>query len=569
MDSYARLTGGLPDRLSADRAQRGAAKATRAAMAALPLANPAEAARGLERLLDGMLATQWSGSERLEALDSVRGPVDALCADVERRIGAESHPLAQASLEWVATAQRLQAKLANAHALALHELCAPAGKLPMFKGKQAAAAATRGLLHLDRALLWAYRRYAAPARGTWRLAHSLYAFAVELGVAGQADDAADPANPSLSASAVYAHALMLAMSNPYRFTARDLHTAEQVLACVAGLCGVAPASAGAPGIVFDADSDNGPGYIAEDRVAAGAGLLSIDPEPAKRAFDENIAMRGAASIDLRRAGGNSVPTSAAFLQRLMAAWTPASRAHARLDAAHRLDMVVGMRALHYALAGDVDFESFLRRAIADAIDAGGPRPAAWLAPADAAPPPVFNGVVLDQSEGGYRLRMASAEGLRLHIGEVVGLALPVEEYEPRDWMVGIIRWLRQDGDEVWLGVELVAHNARAAGMRAATRQGEPPTATRAVLLDDPRDDEGMSLLLAGVFARDVESLASLELVLPAVASDWRSRAGLLHLPVRSTRVLGNDCFRLDLDMSMDARNGVDTAYTGRAATVAP
>lgn len=569
MDSYARLIAGLPDRLSVNRVQRGGAKATRAAIAALPLANPAEAARGLERLLDGMLTAAWPGAERLEALESVRGPVDALCSDVERRIGAESHPLAQSSLEWVATAQRLQWKLGAAHALALHELCAPGGKLPMFKGRQAAAAATRALLHLDRALLWAYRRYTAPAQGTWRLAHALHAFALESGMAAQPDEAADPGHAALSANTVYAHALLMAMSNPYRFTARELQMAEQVLGCVAASCHVAPALAGAPGVALDPDTDLGPGYIAEDRVHSGEGLLMIDPAPARQAFEENIAMRGAATIDLRRPGGGSVATSAAFLQRLAAAWAPASRAHARLGAAHRLDVVVGMRALHYALAGDVDFESFLRRAVADAIDAGGPRPAAWLAPADAAPPTVFSGEVLDQSEGGYRMHLAATEGLRLHIGEVIGLALPVEDFEPRDWMVGMIRWLRQDGDEVWLGVELVARSARAAGMRAAAGHGEPPAATRAVLLDDACDAAGLSLLLAGVFARDVESLASLELVLPAAASDWQARTGLMQLPVRTTHALGSDCFRLELDRPVEAGKGAGSAYTGRAATVAP
>lgn len=565
MDSYARLIGGLPDRLTAGRAQKGGAKAIRASIAALPLANPAEAVRGLERLLDGMLGTAWVGTERLEALDCVSGPVDALCVDVERRIGAESHPLAQASLEWVATAQRLQWKLASAHALALHELCAPAGKLPMFKSKQAAAAATRALLHLHRALLWAYRRYAAPAAGAWRLAHALHGFARDLGVAAQADDGAEHGLHGLSADVVYSHALLLAMANPYRFTARDLQVAEQALACVAGSCPAVPAVEGAPGIALDPDSDVGPGYVAEDRVHGGAGLLMIDPAPARVVFDEYIASRGNGTIELRRPGSGTVLTSAAFLQRLASAWSPASRAYQRLGAAHQLDVVVGMRALHFALAGDVDFESFLRRAVADAVDAGGVRPPAWLAPADAAPPPVFRGEVLDQSQGGYRMRVTSAEGLRLHIGEVIGLAPPVDEFEPRDWMVGMIRWLRQEDDEVCLGIELVARNARPAGARAAIGHGEVPAPLRAVLLDDQPDDPGLSLLLAGVFARDVDALASVELVLPAAVSDWQSRPGLMALPVLSTHTLSGDCFRLQLAPPAGAVN----AYTGHAAAVAP
>ena len=69
------------------------------------------------------------------------------------------------------------------------------------------------LLHASRALTWAYRQYRTPPAGVWRLVHALYAFAGELGLADQpVEDAFSEAGP-LSARAVYAQTLLLAISN--------------------------------------------------------------------------------------------------------------------------------------------------------------------------------------------------------------------------------------------------------------------------------------------------------------------------------------------------------------------
>ena len=68
MDAYQRLTEDLPARLPPGRSQRVSEKATREAVAGLPLANPAQALQEVEQVLDGLLATTWSGGERIAAL---------------------------------------------------------------------------------------------------------------------------------------------------------------------------------------------------------------------------------------------------------------------------------------------------------------------------------------------------------------------------------------------------------------------------------------------------------------------------------------------------------------------
>jgi hypothetical protein len=547
MDSYQRLIEDLPARLPPGRSRRGGEKATREAVAVLPLANPEQAGRELEQILDGMLATTWAGGDRIAALEHLRMPRVNLCAGFEVRSTAESHPMSEAAAAGADMAQRLQRKLVWGYALGLHELCAPAGKVPRFRTRTAALAVVRALAHADQALLWAYRRYQSPPAGVWRRIHALHAFACELGVADEIVDDALGGVP-LTARAVYAQLLLLAMSNPYRFSARELQEARLVVRCVAGQLGLEPA--GTKGIGVDTDSDTGPGCIPEERLHAGPGVQAVDVAPVQRVFDERIALLppGVDPIDLPQPGGGRFTTSVAFLGRLRAGWEAAPRGHIRLAARHVLDFVVGMHALHYALAGNMEFATFVRAVHGDAIMVGEHELAsAWLAASDASRPRIFRGEVMDQSEGGYRMRVHAADGLRMRVGELVGLAPVDEEADERDWMVGVIRWLRHEGDEDLLGIELLRRGARAAGMRPVTADGEALAPLRAVELLDGEDADRLSLLVTHRLARHV---VAAEVALPALATDWNSHASIGTWRTATTEALAPACFRVTLERSV-------------------
>jgi hypothetical protein len=546
MDAYQRLLDGLPARLPPGRSQRMSEKAMRDAIAVVPLANPAQAAREVEQLLDGMLATTWNGGERIAALAHLYAPVASLCRGVEHRLGAESYPLPPASGERAALAQRLEWKLACACALGLHELCAPAGKVPLFKSKVVAAASVAGLLHAGQTLLWAYRQYQAPPAGAWRLLHALHAFAQEAGLAEQA--IADPLleGGSLSARTAYLQALLLAASSPHRFSARELRDAEAVIRCVAGSCGLAPARG--PGLAVDVQADAGPAYVAQD--AVGANVLALDVEPAVRIFEERCALlpAGADQVELPQPGGGVQRVRIEFMRRLQAGWVTAARGHGRLAASHVLEVVVGMYALHYALAGGVDFATFVRRVHSEAIAAGQHALAsasAWSVGADGAAPPVFRADVLDQSEGGYRLRLQvdGSEGARLRVGDMIGLATAADSADERDWMVGIVRWLSHADAGELVGVELIHRTARAAGLRLVGADGKPLAPQRAVELPGADGHACLSLLVATHFARDVTTA---EVVLPALVSDWKALAAAGVWRFDGAEELGAACVRVTL-----------------------
>ena len=544
-DTHARLIEGLPSRSEPDRGKPASARAVREAVAHLPLANPMQAARDIADLLEQMLVTRWSGAERVDALESIRTPVAGLCEGIEQQLGIESHPLPPAKERLVESASGFHRGLAKNYALALNELCTPDGKLPMFKGKAAAVAAVRALHHLGLVLQWCYRQYRTPPSGVWRRLHALHAFSEEIGVADKpvSDPLTDGAE--LDARQAYTHALLLALSNPYRFSSKELREAWLLTRAFAAHC--APVRQGGAGIAVDENSDEGPGYVPEERAAAQEGILSLDLATLKRFLEEHAALQppGAEHLSFRQRGGASVDASIAFLHRLRSSWGGAAeRGFVRLDAGHALDAVVGLHALHYVLAGNMDFSVFMQRIRGSAITLSSRDHAASWTSADSTRPQILSGHVLDQSLGGYRLHLRAEGALRIRVGEVIGLAPVAEDNEPQEWMVGLIRWLRTSDDGIFAGVELLARRARAAGVRLSTGgDDELHAPQRAVLMPDRADTNAPSLLVSHLF----DLLAyNVELTTPPDPADWTSSAGVRMYAVAGVEELSSAYFRVSL-----------------------
>lgn len=123
--------------------------------------------------------------------------------------------------------------------------------------------------------------------------------------------------------------------------------------------------------------------------------------------------------------------------------------------------------------------------------------------------------VLDQSLGGYRIAWEHAETLRARVGELVVLAPPTvadDDDEPRDWLLGILRWLKATrGDGLEAGVQLLARRAEAVALRTLSDDGRSSVLHRALLLDP------------------LETGAAPELVVPAIVGS-RAAGELLRGP---------------------------------------
>jgi hypothetical protein len=218
-------------------------------------------------------------------------------------------------------------------------------------------------------------------------------------------------------------------------------------------------------------------------------------------------------------------------QRLVDSWTSdGSRDHSRLTGGHTLDTVVGLNAMHFVLAGNEDFEVFLRGIRGSSIQMSEQSSAAsWtMGTAEqlrAVPQPA---TILDQSLGGYRLVWAAGSqgsAVRAKVGELVGLSLPDSGAAVPDWMVGVIRWMRiDDHGSVDAGIGLLARRSLAIGINALDNGGNPMADRRGILLSPMQSEECAiysSLLTPGLFERETDVI---QLTLPADPHRWPSSA---------------------------------------------
>jgi cyclic-di-GMP-binding protein len=489
---FKRLGEALPERRPPSKdAFQADARQLKRWLDALPLANAGVAARMLYQALRELNRMTLDPVYRLSALEMMRVPLGQLADAIDRQIVGSTFPLPPAKAALGASARELQKEAAEGYRIAAVELCAPEGKVPFLRGKAAALALERAIAHLGAELCKGYFLYATPPEGLWRMMNTCFAFARAIKVDDKEVDDAQLNNAGISPRISYMHALLLAISNPYRLAQKEVHEAYHVTRAWAPLCTLHEGAGKADEFTVPTDEDRGPGYLPEERSSDVGAMLCFSAAPLQRELERQLQLSAnvGGNLSFRYRQANATTVSPELVRRLMQSWQPlASRHHARLPAGHELDTLVGLHAVHYSLAGGVDFESFVRRACGTVLHASErERLSGWAANgADAGKPETLRARVIDQSLGGYRLEWNQSDTARARIGELIAVAPVGDDDDERDWMVGQIRWLRLSPDgKVDAGVELLARRARPSVLRALDQHGHPRPSVRAVWLENP------------------------------------------------------------------------------------
>lgn len=470
-------------------------KAVRAWADALPLANASATARLLYNALRETNGLRIDPLQRINLLETLRMPVQQVADTVDRQIVGSSFPLPPQKRQLGDIAQDFQRELATGYRIALVDLCGADGRVPFLRGKPVALALQRMIAHLGAQLGKAYLVYANPPPGLWQALHDAFAYAREL----KYDDKPieDPllCGATLTPRDSYAHALLLAMSNPYQYAQRDIHDAYRATQVWAPLCRLVaqPVDRNVQAVALDAD--RGPGYLQDERRNPGAAVVGFDTTALEQQLERELAMvRGVSGpISFRLKNAPAVSVHVGLLHRLLASWRPPAARHvARLPGMYVVETLVGLSSLHYHLAGRVDFESFARsgRSASSQITLSdrGEGIANWAASHAEAAHDVFCARVLDHTRYGYRIEWESVEAVRARVGELVGVALAADDPDDQDWMVGVIRWMRIDSQgRVEAGIELIAREARAASLRALDLNGHAKPPIRAIRLAPMED----------------------------------------------------------------------------------
>jgi hypothetical protein len=487
-DAYQRLREGLPTRRAPDaNAFSTDPRRVKAWVDALPRANQQATLKQLADALESMRGLRLDGPQRLAALEMLRPSILDGVMLLDRSLQGSAFPLLPAKAQIAEQIQSLQRELALSYRLAVVELCAPSGAAPFLKGGLVAQALQRAIYHASRDLAVSYFLYRTPAPGAWSVMNALFGLAQTLKLDDKPID--EPAERmALSARQVYVHALLLALSNPYRFSQREQVDVWPVARDLAGHIELHARRPGDDAFAIDQSEDRGPGYLPEERVQGGAALLWLDLAPVRAALEAPLGGDASGVVHARFRNGRTLVAPAELLRRLRSGWVhAASRSFQRLNAGHALDTVIGLAGLHFYLAGNQDFDTFMRQVRGVGAHGSDRDRAAWASNgADAGRVASARARVIDQSLGGYRVAWAREEMVRARVGELVGVAVAGDDDE-RDWMVGVIRWLRYDPNgEIDAGIELLARRAQAVGMRSLDQQGVPKPPLRAVQIQSVR-----------------------------------------------------------------------------------
>ncbi len=536
---FERLVHELPERYAPTKSSFATdAKSLRAWLAQLPLANPGATARLLIGALREMNQLRVDPQQRLDALELLRKPIEQIVSTLTGQIFGDRFPLPAQKLQLGRLANDFERELALGYISVAYDFCAPAGAVPFMRAKPVALALTRAIQHRGACLYQAYLRYDAPSAGTWRSLHDLFRFAVGVDVDTRANPDPLLADVQISARQAYMHALLFALSNPYRFTQREnaeIHVLTRVWATHCELReGRAPDGA----IAVRVDSDSSLGYLPEERETPGDGLWALEINALIRVLQGRLAKlpadTGQISFNLR--GGPVIVAQAAFVERLMSLWESHNeRNHQRLAAGYLMDTVIGLHDLHYVLADNEDFEAFLLKTRGVAVNLyENEHVPAWANTSINGNAKVrrLQANVLDQSLSGYRLAWDNIEGMRVRVGELIGLAAPAEDGEAQDWMIGVIRWLRIDSDGAMeAGIELLARRALPIAVRSIDSKGRPRTAMRGISLEsidtggDVAAIEVVSIMVPQTFDAGASEI---ELTHPADPLAWPSEPRVEH-----------------------------------------
>jgi cyclic-di-GMP-binding protein len=394
---------------------------------------------------------------------------------LERQYHTNPLPLPPEKARAATIAENFHLLQGHGYRKAAAELCAPSGSVPFLKGATVLQALERSMWHYARSLALAWRVYRPPAGGAWQGMHRVHRHAAFLKLDRKlVEDRL--VNSNVDVYTLYMQTLLLAAVNPYAFAQTEQDTLWPLTRGYAARCGLVEQSPDALAPIVPEDADRGPGPGANDEVHS----QWLDLRGFSEDVDRALSRVRDGQADLAPGAGQAVRVGNDLLIRLRRAFGQiAARGLKRLPAGHRLDTVLGLSGVHYFLAGQRDFDTFMRQSAQGTVHVAAG--AAWTqGSTGSARLPRYTARVLDQSLGGYRMAWENAEQARARVGELVGLNFG-EDGEEQDWMVGVMRWLRYEtGGGLSAGVELLSRRGSPVALRVVSADGGSRQVARAV-----------------------------------------------------------------------------------------
>jgi hypothetical protein len=502
----------------------------------LPLANMSAAGNELLAGLQELNHSRVSARFRLHALERLTEPVLAVVDALDKNFQETAFPLNEKSDKVGRVSVQFFRELSLGYRITVDQLAGATTDLNMINRKTGAVCVHRALSSLEQMLYRSSLLYQPVPQGVWSEIHTLYAFARQNGIHDRGfTDIVGWLKGKFSIDDIYKRVAIVGISDPSRLSQRgignvfraselwsnrcDIIEGELLGSKISLLCFEINVDTDMPPQLMDQGAgENTPDFVFDVRRLKKwlKDVLEKSDDPLRE-------------IPFRIENREPLILGANLLQQLVNTWAVRlKRGFQRMPAQHEIKLIVGINGIHFNLAGGMTFEQFLDSTDNPSFVDKSEVVNNWLPSGDAPQSPsIYPAEVLNQSLGGYCLRLSELEDMHLRVGELVSVC--VSSISPSDaiWMVGVVRWLCASGvDELEIGVSLIGQSARPVALLSHEEGGRKVPPFRGLMLNDFKSDNAdeRSLIVPGFFARnDAQAMMSyrddLEVKVSAVSFD--------------------------------------------------
>ena len=480
----------------------------------LPIANVGESARQLYHAIIELNQLETTPQLRMKLLGSLRPQVRFVCDQLAQHFLGRSIALTEKQRKVANLAQALQLHMANGYKLVLSQIAAQ-GQENKHR-ELVTKACHRAISGLGDTIMRACQLYCPSPARSWYEVHQIFRYALEHELTDYAvTDQTNRFRQETSVADTYKRLLLLGCCRPNQLRQKELADIYQLFECWTEYTELVQVGMSKALFIISLDQDAPPVYRNLMKTPLSSHHLGFDSTRLAEALARYPEARDSNSLDDDLPELPIKVNDALLMHLSQALGILTKRSFRRMPSSGKLQVAVGMSALHYYCAGEVPFNRFVNSIDGDNdenifLSAAQRKNDAWAGAFDAEKtdsmvspdtPINFRGaggdiegndgnnraypwyeVTLENtSPGGYCINWSADMPASLQTGEILG----VREHDDHPWSIALIRWIRQAGRQgTQLGVELLAPGATPCALRLEQKVGNSSEFLRGLLLPE-------------------------------------------------------------------------------------
>lgn len=455
---------------------------------------------------------------RFQILERLTEPCLAVIQVLDKQFQDAAFPLDSKTEKSGRLVLQFFTEMALGYRLAAHQFAGETATLSLLKKRIGALSLHRALSCSEQLLYRSSLLFKPLPTGAWDEIHTVYAFAAQNGLEKKnCEDTFGWLKRSHSVQEIYKRILLLGLCDPSRLSQRAIQQIYCACELWSNRCEVAPAIGRAPAGTFtiDVNADAAPQLVLDSSSALDKVDFVFDLSRLKAWLTDVMLSDGgkARDISFKVSGHPPLILDSLLLKQLVATWgVRISRIHQRLPAEHSIRMLVGINGIHFMTAGEQSFSQFLEETGNEMFMRQGGSMNNWIIGSDQRfRPPIYEAQVLNQSLGGYRLRLCDIDQMHLKVGELIAVSASSVNERDAVWMVGAVRWLHSvSTKELEVGISIIGQDVRTAAVMADSPGKRVPAARGLIIRGFTSDTCDTDFLLLPPFHSDCDIPLSME-----------------------------------------------------------